>query len=193
MIQPLCLGLTTCTSADGTSLAGLVGGLNKVSLCVSVTQSCPALCHPMDCSPSGSSVHGILQARRLEWVAISSSRGSSLPRDQTQVSRVSCVAGKFFYRLNHLESPKVPLVLLRVPPRAESAHQLGWVLVSRERTRPPASFPRLSLIQFATPPLAPCLLCRECPAPCHYRYTSRSAQCHRLRDCSRLTSPSAHP
>ena len=44
-------------------------------------QSCPALCDPMDCSPPGSSVHGISQARILEWVAISSSRGASSPRD----------------------------------------------------------------------------------------------------------------
>ena len=56
-----------------------------------VTQSCPALCNPMDCSPPSSSVHGILQARILEWVAISFSRGSSWPRDQTQVS---CIAGR---------------------------------------------------------------------------------------------------
>ena len=42
-----------------------------------VTQSCPTLFDPMDCSPPGSSVHGILQARIVEWVAISSSRGSS--------------------------------------------------------------------------------------------------------------------
>ena len=41
---------------------------------VLVTQSCPTLCNPMDCSPPGSSVHGILQARTLEWVAISSSK-----------------------------------------------------------------------------------------------------------------------
>ena len=41
-------------------------------------------CDPMDCSPPGSSVHGIIQARILEWVAISSSRGSSQPKDQTQ-------------------------------------------------------------------------------------------------------------
>ena len=46
-----------------------------------------------ECSPSGSSVHGILQARILEWVAISSSRGSSQPRDQTCISCVSCIAG----------------------------------------------------------------------------------------------------
>ena len=47
-----------------------------------VTQSCPTLCDPMDCSPPGSSVHGILQARILEWVATSFSRGSSRPRDE---------------------------------------------------------------------------------------------------------------
>ena len=53
---------------------------------------CPTLCD-MDCSPPGSSVHEIFQARILEWVAISFSRGSSQPRDQTQVS---CTAGRFF-------------------------------------------------------------------------------------------------
>ena len=53
---------------------------------VLVTQSCPTLCDPMDWRPPGSSVHGILQARILEWVAISFSRGSSWPRDQTWVS-----------------------------------------------------------------------------------------------------------
>ena len=58
-----------------------------------VTQLCSTLCDPMDCSLAGSSVHGILQARILEWVAIPSFRGSSQPRDQTQVS---CIAGGFF-------------------------------------------------------------------------------------------------
>ena len=48
-----------------------------------VAQSCPTLCYPVDCSPPGSSVHGILQARILEWVAISFSRGSSRPRSPT--------------------------------------------------------------------------------------------------------------
>ena len=53
-------------------------------LCVcSVAQLCPTLCDSRDCSPPGSSVHGILQARILEWVTISYSRGSSQPRDQT--------------------------------------------------------------------------------------------------------------
>ena len=54
-----------------------------------VAQSCPTLCDPVDCSPPCSYVHGILQARILEWVAVSFSRGSSGPRDQTQVSRIA--------------------------------------------------------------------------------------------------------
>ena len=53
-----------------------------------VTQSCPTLCDPMDCSPPGSLVHGIFQAWILEWVAIPFSRGSSQPRDRTQVSHI---------------------------------------------------------------------------------------------------------
>ena len=53
-------------------------------------QSCPTLCNSMDCSPPGSSVHGILQARILEWVSMPSSRGSSQPRDRIYVSFVSC-------------------------------------------------------------------------------------------------------
>ena len=59
-------------------------------------QSCPTLCGPMDCSLPGSSIHGILQARILEWVAMPSSRGSSWPRDQTWVSWFSCIVGGFF-------------------------------------------------------------------------------------------------
>ena len=58
-----------------------------------VAQSCQTFCVPVDCSPPGSSVHGILQARILEWVAISFSRGSSQPRDRTWVS---CIAGRCF-------------------------------------------------------------------------------------------------
>ena len=56
-------------------------------------QSCPTLWDPTDCSPPGSSVHGILQATILEWVAMSSSRGSYQPRDRTQVSHI---LGGFF-------------------------------------------------------------------------------------------------
>ena len=58
-----------------------------------VVQSHPTLCDPVVCSSPGSSVHGILQATILEWVAISFSRGSSQPRDWT---RISCIAGRHF-------------------------------------------------------------------------------------------------
>ena len=64
-----------------------------VAVCVLVAQSRPTLCNRMDCSPPGSSVYGILQARILEWVAVPFSRGSSQPRNHT---RVSCIAGRFF-------------------------------------------------------------------------------------------------
>ena len=63
-----------------------------------VAQSCLTLCDPMDSSLPDSSVHGLSQARILEWVAISFSRVSSQPRDQTQVS---CIVGRRFYHLSH--------------------------------------------------------------------------------------------
>ena len=68
-----------------------------------VTQSCPTLCDPIDCSLPGSLAHGIFQARVLECVAISFSKGSSWPRDQTQVSHV---AGRHFTYLSHQRSWK---------------------------------------------------------------------------------------
>ena len=61
-----------------------------------VAQSCPTFYNPMDCKLPGSSVNGIFQARMLEWVAISSSRASSQPSDQTSVSCIFCFAGRFF-------------------------------------------------------------------------------------------------
>ena len=66
----------------------------RIIFCVVlVAQSCLTLCNPLDYSPPGSSVHEILQARILERVAIPFSKGSSQPRDQTEVS---CIAGRFF-------------------------------------------------------------------------------------------------
>ena len=72
-------------------------------ICCLVPKSCPTVCDPMDCSPPGSSVHGISQARILEWIAISFSRGSSQPRDQTLIS---CISKRILYhwaaiRLTH--------------------------------------------------------------------------------------------
>ena len=63
----------------------------------SVSQSCWTLCDPMDGSLQGSSFHGILQARMMEWVFTSSSRGSSWPRDRTWISCVSCIGRQIFY------------------------------------------------------------------------------------------------
>ena len=63
-------------------------------------QSCPTLCDPKDCSPPGSSVHGILQARILEWVALPSSRESSRPRDWTCIS---------LWHLLHWQAGSLPL------------------------------------------------------------------------------------
>ena len=62
-------------------------------LCVCLVAVVSDSCDPIDCSLAGSSVHGILQARTLEWVAVSFSRGSSRPRKRTQVS---CTAGRLF-------------------------------------------------------------------------------------------------
>ena len=70
--------------------------LSMMCVCAQSLQSCPTLCEPMGYSPPASSVQGILQAQILEWVAMSSSRWSSQPRDGTHVSYVSCFAGRFF-------------------------------------------------------------------------------------------------
>ena len=84
-----------------------------VCVCVcSVAQLCLTLCNPMECSPPGSSVHKIFQARKLEWVAILPSRRSSQPRDQT---RDSCV-DRCFFPLCHLGIP----VLVSAVKQSES-------------------------------------------------------------------------
>ena len=95
-------------------------------------QSCRTLCNPMDCSLPGSSIHGISQARILEWVAVSFSRGPSPPRDQT---RVSCTAGRFFtIRATREAFDKEEIYLiysapftvsLKEPP-APGLHPEGW-------------------------------------------------------------------
>ena len=77
--------------------------LKTKSVCVLVAQSCPTLWDPMNYSPPGSSVHGILQARILEWVAISFSRRFSWPRNQTEVSSI---AGRRFTVWATKEAPK---------------------------------------------------------------------------------------
>ena len=88
--------------------------IEPVSVCVcvcvcahacSVAQSCLTLCNPMNCSPPGSSVHGIFQARILEQVAVSYSRDSFWPRDQTHVFCVSCIGKQILYHCATWEAP----------------------------------------------------------------------------------------
>ena len=83
------------------------------------------LCDPRDCSPPGSFVHGILQARILEWVAISFSRGSSQPRDQTQVSHT---AGRYFnHWATHLSFSKYfKKIKMLEPSQSHSMNPLFW-------------------------------------------------------------------
>ena len=97
-----CTAPLLCLSASQQAPHGLVptSGLHAVPTSSrsrtdrgSAAQSCLTLCDPMDRSPPGFSVHGILQARILEWVAVSFSRGSSRPRDRTWVS---CIIERLF-------------------------------------------------------------------------------------------------
>ena len=78
--------------------------LVRVCVCVSA-QLCPTLCNPLDCNPPGSSVHGILQTRILQWVAISSSRKASFwPRDPAHITCVSCMGRRVLDHESHLGS-----------------------------------------------------------------------------------------
>ena len=83
-------------------------------------QSCPTLCNPMDCSPPGSSVHGILHARVLEWVALPSSKGSSWPRVWTWVS---CIASRLFT----IWATRETLMSWSYPPSPQSAFSWGCI------------------------------------------------------------------
>ena len=87
-----------------------------------VAQLYQTLCNPVAYSPSGSSAHGILQARILEWVAISFSGGSAWPRDWTQVS---CTAGRL-YSLSHQGNPECAAYRCTVPTNWKQALWRQW-------------------------------------------------------------------
>ena len=82
-----------------------------ISCVCSVTQSCPTLCGPMDCIPPGSSVHGILQVRILEWVAMPYSEGSFQPRDRIKSTSLAShtLADRFFTTEPIWETNIIPL------------------------------------------------------------------------------------
>ena len=98
----------TCQSGVGNGMCVCV------CVCVCISHSVMSDCGPLDCSPPGSSVHGILQARILEWVTISYSRGSSRHRDWTQVF---CTAGRFFTVWATREVHVVEYTILQKNPR----------------------------------------------------------------------------
>ena len=121
---------------------------------VLVAQSCLTLRDPIDCGPPGSSVHGILQARTLERVAMPSSRGSSRPRDQTLVS---CTGRRILYRLSRQGSPRV---LLKRPPCFRSCYVLPAHSLAPQPRGPhplgsPSSSPTPAQTSLAPLPLAP--------------------------------------
>ena len=101
----VCVGVALCMCVC--ECVGVCGG---GSVCVSA-QSCPSLCHPMDCNPTGSSALGIFLARILEWIAISYSRGSSLSKNGTHVSCLSWLAGIFF-----MTSDTWKAIIILLPP-----------------------------------------------------------------------------
>ena len=102
---------SACNARD----SGLIPGLGRSGECIKSIQlvwasafvcclnakSCPSLSHPLNSSPLGSFVHGISQARTLEWVAISFSKGYSRLRDRTRVSGVSCIDRLILYHWYH--------------------------------------------------------------------------------------------
>ena len=110
--------LHCCWNANSTATLensmAIFNNFNYTHSIVVVLVTVSASCNPMDCSLSGSSVHGISQARILEWVAISRSRGSSPSSDETHVS---CLAGGFF---------------TTEPPGKNTAHQFFYIFTQEE-------------------------------------------------------------
>ena len=95
---PLC---TLCRNVDWCCHYRKQNGVSlkiesRTTISTKSLQACLTLCDPVVCSPPDSSVHGILQTRILEWVVMSSSRGSPQPRDQTLLSYVYWIAKRFF-------------------------------------------------------------------------------------------------
>ena len=115
---------------DRTAAAGrrapdraVAGDMVLTALHAKSLQSCPALCDPVDFRPPDSSVHGVLQARILEWIALAFSRGSSQARDQTHIACVSpASAGRF---LTTEPSGKTLLYLTRYLPKSLLSHCAG--------------------------------------------------------------------
>ena len=105
--------------------------LTQHGVCAKSLQSCPTLCHSTDYSPPGSSVHGVLQARMLEWVAMPSSRASSRPRDQALIFYVSCTGRQVLYHWCHLGDPKSTVLNLKNNKRVKLMKVGNRMVVAR--------------------------------------------------------------
>ena len=122
-LQPHCRVLPQLRVSESVNSESV---LIRSKLKVKVAQTCPTLCDPMDYSLQGSFVHGILQARILKWVDFPFSRGSSQPRDQTQVLS-HC--RQILYCLNHQRSPRI-LEWVPYPFFRGSSQPKNWTRVS---------------------------------------------------------------
>jgi len=117
---------------------------------VLVAQSCPTPCDPIDCSLPGTSVHELLQARILEWIAILFSRGSSRARDQTLLSRI---AGRFFTIWAARKSCTSELQKYKMVGRARNSIRLTFSFFLGDYITADVVYPPLCLSSGATLPL----------------------------------------
>ena len=106
-------------------------------VCPQSLQSCPTLCDPMDCSPPDSSVHGLLQARILEWVVMPSSRGSSQPRDRTHICLHLLKCRQILYPPSHLGSLTLALPILNEPLQIHFSLEMQekWLLHNKQNPK----------------------------------------------------------
>ena len=128
----------------GRGLSKLVLVSSQVKVEVLGIQSCPTLCNPMNCSPPGSSVHDILPARILEWIASPFWEGFSWPRDWTQVA---CISGRFFTIWTTREAPVHRWVTGRKkqgPSPTPCSSRKMWIKSSLKRGRRKAYFLSIS-------------------------------------------------
>ena len=100
-----------------------------VNMCAKSPQLCSTFCDPMDCSPPGSSVHGMLHSRILEWVVRPYFKGSSWPRDRTYIPCVTCIAGGCF-TAEPLGKPYVKIVkrINKLNASNDTETYLSWIV-----------------------------------------------------------------
>ena len=100
---------------------------------VKLFQLCLTLCDPKDCSLPGSSIHGMFQARILEWVAISSPRGPSHPKDGTRVPLISSIGRQILYHCITREVPESPhMIVIHISIKATVLYQIEHLMCTKD-------------------------------------------------------------